>query len=102
MELSLVVARSDLSQQCVEMRTRKLPLERARDAFVVALEVQKSLLDRFQAREVVRGERFALDDREVDLDLIEPARVHGQVHNEDERRITNLRRVRLCVQRDEW
>jgi hypothetical protein len=29
--------------------------------------------------EVVRLEHFPLDDRVVDLDLVEPARVHGQV-----------------------
>ena len=48
MELSLIVARSHLGQQGVEMRARELPFERARDAFVVAFKVQKPLLDRLQ------------------------------------------------------
>jgi hypothetical protein len=73
---AFLVARSHLGQQGVEMRARKVPLERARDAFVVALEVQKPSLDRFQAGEVTGDKRFALHDREVDLDLIEPAGVH--------------------------
>jgi hypothetical protein len=79
MELSLSIARSHPGQQGLEMRARELPLERTRDAFVVALKLQKPLLDRFEAREVVGGERFALHDREVDLDLIEPAGVHRPV-----------------------
>ena len=31
-------------------------------------------------REVVRGQCFALHDREVQLDLVQPGRVHGQVN----------------------
>jgi len=33
-----------------------------------------------EAAEVVRGQDFALDDREVDLDLVEPGSVDGQVN----------------------
>jgi len=32
---------------------------------------------------VVRGEHLALDDRKVDLDLIEPTCVHGCMHDDD-------------------
>jgi hypothetical protein len=31
---------------------------------------------------VVRGEHFALEDREMELDLVEPTGVHGRVHDD--------------------
>ena len=65
--------------QGVEIGAGELPLEWMSDAFEVALEVRQSLGDRLQAREVVRGQHFALHDREVDLDLVEPARVDRTV-----------------------
>jgi len=41
------------------------------------LEGKEALLDRFQGREVVGCQNFPLKDREVDLDLVEPAGVDG-------------------------
>src|SRR5205085_3967476 len=32
---------------------------------------------------VIRSEHLALDNRKVDLDLIEPTRMHGCMHNHD-------------------
>jgi hypothetical protein len=43
----------------------------------VAGEGVESLLDGVQVGEVVRGECFALHDGEVDLGLVDPARVDG-------------------------
>jgi len=40
--------------------------------FVVGLESQQPLLELAQRTEVVGGENFSLNDRQVDLDLVEP------------------------------
>ena len=71
--------------QSVEIGTGELPLEWTRDALEVALELRQSLGHRLQAREVVRSQRLALHDREVDLDLVEPARVDRAVDRNQSR-----------------
>jgi hypothetical protein len=43
------------------------------------LEARDPFLEFGQAGEVAWGERFALQDREIDLDLVQPGGVHGQV-----------------------
>src|SRR5690606_17963998 len=43
-------------------------------------EGQEPVGDRVEVVEVVGGKDLALDGREVDLDLVEPGGVHGQVH----------------------
>jgi hypothetical protein len=50
------------------------------DVVLEGVEGERDLADRL---EVVRFEHLSLHDREVDLDLVEPARVQGQV-DEDE------------------
>jgi len=40
--------------------------------FVVGLESQPPLLELARRTEVVGGENFSLNDRQVDLDLVEP------------------------------
>ena len=72
--LALRILRTHSCDQRVEFDAGELPFERPRDALEVALEVREPLGDRLQAREVVWRERLALDDREVDLDLVEPTR----------------------------
>ena len=46
---------------------------------VVLLEAKQTVLDISERGEVVWGQRFALDDREVDLDLVEPTGVDRAV-----------------------
>jgi len=62
---------------------REFPLERFRDRLVMPLEGEEALLDRFQGREVVGCQNFPLKDREVDLDLVEPAGVDGTMNRDD-------------------
>lgn len=50
----------------------ELPFKRFRRRFPVVLEVEQAFRELVEAGEVVRGEDLSLDDREVDLDLIEP------------------------------
>jgi hypothetical protein len=45
----------------------------------VVLEAHDPLGERGERVEVLRRERLALEDREVDLDLVEPGGVVGQV-----------------------
>ena len=55
----------------------EVPLEWLGDLVVVVLEVVERLGDFSGALEVVGFEHLALDDRVVDLDLVEPAGVYG-------------------------
>ena len=48
------------------------PLERAGDLPVVLAEGEDPLGERVEGWEVVRGQGFALEDREVQLDLVQP------------------------------
>jgi hypothetical protein len=59
------------------------PVERLRDRVVAALELVECAGEGGGVGEVVGVEQLALDDRVVDLDLVEPAGVYGQV-DEDE------------------
>jgi hypothetical protein len=70
---------SEAFEQEVEVGRGELPLERGGDLLVVVLEGQQRGLCLGEAAEVVWGQDFALDDREVDLDLVEPGGVDGQV-----------------------
>jgi len=58
----------------------ELPPEGHSVLLVAAFEREEALLDLIQAREVVGGERLALDEREVDLHLVQPRGVDGYVH----------------------
>ena len=79
-ELAFGIPGSHPCEQSVQVGTGEFPFERLRDAFIVALEARQPLSDRFQAGEIVRREHFSLHDGEVDLDLVEPARVHRPMH----------------------
>jgi len=57
----------------------ELPLERGGDLLVVILEGQQRCFCLGQAAEVVRGQDLALDNGKVNLYLVEPGRVDGQV-----------------------
>ena len=70
--LALCPAITHARDQGIEIGAGELPLERMSNALEVALEVRQSFGDCHQAREVVGGQHLALDDREVDFDLVEP------------------------------
>lgn len=75
----------DAGDQRGEVAAREVALDRLGDLVVVALEGVESIDDGLQAREVVGREDFALDDREDDLDLVEPGGLEGQVHEHEVR-----------------
>src|SRR2546421_9389850 len=69
----------DPFEQLGEVVAGEGPLERACDLSVMLAKPKDSFRDRFEGREVVRGQRFTLQDREVDLDLVQPRRVYGEM-----------------------
>ena len=75
----------DFGEQLVEVVARELPLERSCGGFVVCLEGREPLLQLSEGAQVVRSQHFTLHDREVDLDLVEPACMHGRVNRDDGR-----------------
>ena len=63
----------DASHQTVEISACEGPFEGGGDLLVVVLEAENALGDFVLGSEVSGRESFALEDREVDLDLVEPA-----------------------------
>ena len=50
------------------------------------LKAQKPFFEGLQGKEVVRGKNFALDNGEIDLDLVQPTRMDGSVDGDDSRK----------------
>src|SRR5829696_4319514 len=69
----------DLGEQRIEIGTGELPLKGPGDLLVMILESEQSRLDLGEVGEVVGSEHLALDDGEVDLDLVEPGGMNRQV-----------------------
>lgn len=69
----------------VEVGAGELPLEWCGDLLVAATECEQPVLELVEVGKVVGGQDLALDDREVDLGLVEPAGVHGGVHEDQVR-----------------
>jgi hypothetical protein len=69
---------SDLLDHGVELGAGEGPLERFGDGAVVLAEVHQLAGEFGEGREVVRCQGLALDDREVDLDLVQPGGVPGR------------------------
>ena len=67
-------------QHVGEVAARKAPVEGPRRLVVATLESTKAVRQGGQVGEVSRLDDLALDDREDDLDLVQPGGVHGQVH----------------------
>ncbi len=56
----------------------EVPIERLRATVVESRKVLDPILDRVEIRKVVRCEDLSLQDREVDLDLVQPACMNRQ------------------------
>src|SRR5260370_12729518 len=72
-------------QEGLQCRSIESPIERMRLSIAELLVQPQSLLDFLQAGEVVRGQDLPLDDREVDLHLIQPTGMYGRM---DQDRLT--------------
>src|SRR5215216_3483861 len=69
----------DTVEHPLEVGARECPLERTGDPPIALAEGEQPLAELVQRAEVVRGERLALHDREVQLDLVQPRGVDRQV-----------------------
>ncbi len=73
------------SHEAVQISARELSLEGLGELLVVFLDADDTGGDGVLGREVGRSERFALEDGEVDLDLVDPAGVLGQMYEGEAR-----------------
>jgi hypothetical protein len=60
-------------------------MKRLRRLLVAPLKGEQAVLEFAQGREIVRRHDLALDDREVDLYLVQPARMHWSVYERQSR-----------------
>ena len=68
---------SELFHEQAEVGPGEFPFEGGGDGLIVALEAQESVFDSLERGEVIGDQDFTLDDRKIDLDLVEPAGVDG-------------------------
>lgn len=73
----------ELFHHYLEVITREFPFEWRSDVFIVLLEAEESILNFLKRAEVIRCERLAFNDGEVDFDLIEPAGVDRSMHRDE-------------------
>ena len=92
MDRRALVALVQTGHECGELGAGEVPCERLGDLVVVVLEVVEGAGDCGGVVEVVGVQELALDDREVDLDLVEPAGVDRRV-DEDQVRPAALEAV---------
>lgn len=78
-----VSKRRTTRQESGEIPASEAPFEGTRDGVVMVLEFQDVVGHSGLGREVRWGERFPLENGKVDLDLIQPAGVHRQVHQDE-------------------
>jgi hypothetical protein len=72
-----------LEHQFGEVIAGEFPLEGSGDALIIVLKLQETLLDLMERVEVVGSEDLALDNGEVDFDLVEPAGVDRGVDRDE-------------------
>ncbi len=75
----------ELREERAEAGSGEFPLEGASRLRVVVLETKQAILYLFKRLEVIGCEHLSLNDREVDLYLIEPTRVDGGVDHDNVR-----------------
>src|SRR2546422_10905265 len=72
-------------QEGCEIPTGESPVERDGDLLIVMLKGKQTFLDLGQRREIIGDKDLALDDREVNLDLIQPTGMQWGVHQHHRR-----------------
>src|SRR5439155_19425614 len=75
------VVAAEAGQELVEVGAGELPVEWPGSGVVVLLEGEDLGGEGLRVLEVVGGEKFALYDGEVDLDLVQPGGVDWKVHH---------------------
>ncbi len=72
-------------QEGCEIPAGESPVERDGDLLIVMLKGKQTFLDLGQRREIIGDKDLALDDREVNLDLIQPTGMQWGVHQHHRR-----------------
>ena len=60
--------------------TGELPFEGPRSSFPVILKIQEAFGDGIEIGKIIGYQDLALDNREVDFDLVEPTGMNGGMH----------------------
>src|SRR5208337_3039304 len=85
-----------------QVLSSELPRKRPWSSVAQLFVQRQTQTDRVQSREIVRREHLPLDDRKVNLHLVQPTRMHGRVDQDDpfvapthplHRRLTTMRRT---------
>src|SRR5206468_1269201 len=74
-----------LTQTSFEILASEAPGERLAKGGVASAEGVNGFGEFLEASVVIRLEHLALDNREVNFDLVEPARIGWRMHNDDAR-----------------
>jgi len=74
---------AEFFEQRIEIAAGEGPLEGLGGLLIAILESHELVLERGEVRKVVGREELALDDGEIDLDLVEPAGVDRSVDEDD-------------------
>jgi hypothetical protein len=91
-----LLMRMDLDEERSQVVATEFPLKRASGRAVVVPEAQQVIPDFGQGPEVAGCEHLTLNDREVHLDLIQSASVHGRMHR-DNRGPVSLQSLYACL-----
>ena len=75
--------RLELDQKHVQVTAGEGPLEGSGGALIAALEGHQTAFEGSQIGKVARREELALNDGEVDLNLVEPAGMDRRVDQDD-------------------
>ena len=71
---------TELDEEPSEILTGELPMEGPRRGFPVILKIQEAFGDGIEIGEIIGCQDLALDNREVDFDLVEPTGMNGGMH----------------------
>jgi len=69
------VISAEFDKKTIEVAASVGPLEGFGRLLIAQLELEERCFEFIERNEIAGGEKFALDDREVDFDLVEPAGV---------------------------
>src|SRR5664279_5891550 len=75
--------RLELDEKYVQVTACEGPFERSGGALIASLEGHQTAFEDREVGEVARREKLALDNREIDLNLVEPAGVDRRVDQGD-------------------
>src|SRR4051794_33949972 len=70
-----------IAQAMLQVLSGEAPGEWLAESGVALTEGDDTFNQFVEGGAVIGSEYFALDDREVDFDLVEPTRIHGGVHH---------------------